>query len=80
MSETYLTADEAIEKVEKYISNSDILDDGMVVNRLIIVTDDPDLNREILSKYSSGELNYRKVAELYGNGRNLRTYSVDSRF
>ena len=80
MSETYLTADEAIEKVEKYISNSDILNDGMVVNRLIIVTDDPELNREILSKYSSGELNYRKVVELYGNGRNLQTYSVDSQF
>ena len=56
------------------------LDDGMVVNRLIIVTDDPELNRGILAKYRSEELKYRKVAELYGNGRNLQTYSVDSQF
>lgn len=75
-----LTKEQALQKVKDYIPESIILKSGMVVKNLLIVTDDLELNETIISKYKSKELTPEEVAELYGNGQNLRLYGVGPEF
>ena len=70
----YLTTAEALQEVKNYIPNSRRLGRGEPVSRILIITDDDSLTKSLLVQYGKGEVTPDIVAQLYGNGRNLRLY------
>lgn len=76
----YSTKEQALKQVNECIPNSISFENGLLINQLLILTDDKELNTTLLAKYKVREITSQEVAEHYGNGQNLLVYAVSPQF